>query len=581
MTMNFDYKAEYWRWTNSPALTQDEQIELLSIAADEDEIESRFYSPLEFGTAGLRGVMGLGLYRMNIYVIRQATYALATLIVREGEDAMKRGCVICCDCRNNSREFAVAAAEVMAGMGVHVRLFEDMRPTPELSFAIRHYGAMAGINITASHNPKEYNGYKVYWSDGAQLPPDHAAKVAEIMAQNDILVKPPVKSCEAAIADGTMEIIGKETDEAFLSKVMAQCIEPECIVKAADELKIVYTPFHGAGRILVPEVLKRIGIKHLSCVEEQMIPDGNFSTVASPNPENPEGFALAEKLANKEGVDLLIGTDPDSDRIAIMVRTAEGNFKQISGNQMGVLLIDYIIARRKEKGTLPENAAVISTIVTTDMASKVAEANGVACYEVFTGFKYIAELMKDFEESGRHTTIFGYEESFGCLIGSFVRDKDAVTAAALFTEMAAYYHLQGKSLLDVMEELYEKYGYYSERTINIVMPGVDGIEDRKKLMADLRKNPPVNIGGMQVTKLRDYKSGTELDIASGTATELELSGSDVLVFVLEDGCKLAVRPSGTEPKIKMYVLAHGSNKAECESRAEACNIAAKALGERI
>jgi len=575
--MSFDYKAEYLRWTNSPALTKEEQLELLSIAADEEEIESRFYSPLEFGTAGLRGVMGLGLFRMNIFVIRQATHALGTLIVREGEEAMRRGCVIGCDCRNNSREFAVAAAEVMAGLGVHVRLFEDMRPTPELSFAIRHYGAMAGINITASHNPKEYNGYKVYWSDGAQLPPDHAEKVAEIMAQNDILAKPAVKSCRDAIADGTMEIIGRETDEAYLANVVAQCIEPECIAEVADELKIVYTPFHGAGRILVPEVLKRLGIKHLSCVEEQMVPDGNFSTVASPNPENPEGFALAEKLADREGADLLIGTDPDSDRIAIMVRTSKGDFRQISGNQMGVLLIDYILSRRKEKGTLPANAAIIKTIVTTDMARKVAEAYGVACYDVFTGFKYIAEMMKSFEEDDSHTAVFGYEEAFGCLIGSFVRDKDAVTSAALLTEMAAYYHLHGMSLLDVMNKLYEKYGYYNERTINIVMPGVDGIEDRRKMMAALRKEPPKSVGGMRVTMIRDYKVGTELDVSSGEITKMELSGSDVLVFVLEDGCKLAVRPSGTEPKIKMYILARGNSEDECNSRLEACSASAEAL----
>ncbi len=577
--MKFDYMAEYRRWADSPVFSTGEQQELLAIAGNEEEIESRFYSPLEFGTAGLRGIMGLGLYRMNVYVIRQATYALGTLIVREGEAAMKRGCVIGCDCRNNSRVFAEAAAEVMAGLGVHVRLFEDMRPTPELSFAIRHYGAMAGINITASHNPKEYNGYKVYWSDGAQLPPGHAAKVAEIMARNDILVQPPVKKIEAALADGTLELIGAETDEAYLAKVIDQCIEPECVEKAADKLKIVYTPFHGAGRILVPEMLTRLGLKQLYCVEEQMIPDGDFSTVASPNPENPEGFALAEKLADRVGADLLIGTDPDSDRIAIMVRSCDGTFKQISGNQMGVLLIDYILRRRKEKGTLPADAAVIKTIVTTEMANKVAEANGAACYDVFTGFKYMAELMKEFEETGKHATVFCYEESFGCLIGSFVRDKDAVTAAALMTEMAAYYQLQGMNLLNAMDMLYDKYGYYGEHTINVVMPGVDGIEDRKKMMAGLREKPPISIGGMKVTKLRDYKAGTELDTADGEVTEMELCGSDVLIFVLEDDCKLAVRPSGTEPKIKMYILARGGSKEECDSRVEACTAWAKSCAD--
>lgn len=577
--MSYDYMAEYRRWAESSALTREERSELLAAADDEATIESLFYAPLEFGTAGLRGIMGLGLNRMNVYVIRQATYALGRLIVLEGREAMERGCVIGHDCRNHSREFAIAAAEVMAGMGVHVRLFEDMRPTPELSFAIRKYGAMAGINITASHNPKEYNGYKVYWSDGAQLPPEHAAKVAKVMAETDILAMPEIKLYKEALKDGGIELIGSETDEAFLENAIAQCVEPELIARAADELNIVYTPFHGAGRILVPEVLRRLGVKKLSCVEEQMIPDGEFSTVASPNPENPEGFELAAKLADRIGADLLIGTDPDSDRIAVMVRSAEGDFRQINGNQMGVLLIDYILGRRREKGVLPTNAAVIKTIVTTDMAKKAAEANGAACFDTFTGFKYLAEKMKRFEESGSYTPVFCYEESYGCIIGDFVRDKDAVTAAALMTELAAWYRLRGMSLLDAMDELYEKYGYYGERTVNIVMPGVDGVEARKRMMTRLREAPPERIGDLRVTKIRDYKTGTELDIENGETEELELSGSDVLIFILEDGCKLAVRPSGTEPKIKMYILACGSSKAECENRVEACTASAKALSE--
>lgn len=577
--MSFDYMAEYRRWLESDTITRSEREELLAIADDAEEIENRFYSPVSFGTAGLRGIMGVGLFRVNIYLICQATYALGSLIVREGDEAMRRGCVIGHDCRRHSREFAVAAAEVMAGLGVHVRLFEDMRPTPELSFAIRHYGAMAGINITASHNPKEYNGYKVYWSDGAQLPPEHAEKVAEVMADRDILEMPVRKPLDTAIASGDIELIGSETDEAFMAKAIVQCVEPELIARASEKLGIVYTPFHGAGRVIVPEVLHRLGVTNLCCVDAQMIPDGEFSTVASPNPEDPAGFALAEKLANEAGADFLIGTDPDSDRIAVMVRDEGGSFVQISGNQMGVLLIDYILGRRREKGLLPENAAVIKTIVTTEMADRVARYHGAACYDTFTGFKFMAEMMKEFEESGKHTPVFCYEESFGCLIGDFVRDKDAVTAAALLTEMASYYCLRGMTLLDALKGLYEKHGYYTEKTISIVMPGVDGIEDRKAIMAKLRKEPPVEIGGMCVTRIRDYLSGVERDTESGETIPMALSGSDVLIFVLEDGCRLAVRPSGTEPKIKLYVLARGSERALCDSRAEACAETARHLAE--
>ncbi len=577
--MSFDYIAEYRRWNESHVLSDEERAELISISDNTDEIESRFFAPLEFGTAGLRGIMGLGLNRINTYVIRQATYALGTLIVRDGSEAMARGCIIGHDCRRNSRVFALAAAEIMAGLGIRVRLFEDMRPTPELSFAIRYYGAMAGINITASHNPKEYNGYKVYWSDGAQLPPEHASKVAAVMAETDVLSSLPVKPYTEAVAEGLIELIGTEIDEAFMAKAMAQCVEPELIDKAADKLSIVYTPFHGAGRIIVPEVLRRLGVKKLSCVEEQMIPDSDFSTVKSPNPEDPAGFAMAEKLADNIGASLLIGTDPDSDRIAIMVKAADGSFAQIGGNQMGVLLIDYILGRRREKGLLPANAAVIKTIVTTDMARKAAEYNGAACFDTFTGFKYMAEKMKQFEESGEYTSVFCYEESFGCLIGDFVRDKDAVTAAALMVEMAAYYALRGMSLLDAMDELFVKYGYYGEKTINIYMPGVDGVEDRKRLMAHLRETIPEQIGGMNVTKVRDYKTGTEYDTTNGENSAMELVGSDVLIYVLEDSCKLAVRPSGTEPKIKMYILACGKDREECERRVVDCAASAELLAE--
>ena len=575
--MAFDYMAEYRRWMESASLSQAEREELKALSGNEKELKSRFYAPLEFGTAGLRGIMGPGLNRMNVYVVRQATSGLAELIRREGAGAMERGCVICHDCRNNSRAFAEAAAEIMAGSGIRTRIFEDMRPTPELSFAIRKYGAMAGINITASHNPKEYNGYKVYWEDGAQLPPEHAEKVANVMSETDILNIPVVKSYKSAVEEGIISVIGREMDEAFMEAVFAQCMAKELVARAGD-MKIVYTPFHGAGMKLVPEVLRRMGVKELFCVPKQMKPDGNFSTVASPNPENPEGFALAEELANEVGADILIGTDPDSDRIGVMIRGRDGAFHQISGNKMGVLLIDYIITSRKKSGTLPENAAVLKTIVTTDMARAAAEKNGAACFETFTGFKFMAERMKQFEQDGSYTPIFAYEESYGCLIGDFVRDKDAVTASAMMVEMAAYYHLQGRSLLDAIDELYEKYGFYDEKTINIVMPGVDGIERRHSLMRKLHEKIPDTFGGRRVTAYRDYLAGTERG-CGGEVRRLELHGSDVIVCVLDDGSRVAVRPSGTEPKIKIYILVCGSSKDDCMRKLEECEASAKLLAE--
>lgn len=574
-----EYFAEYEKWLKSAALTDGERAELENLKNDEEEIKSRFFAPLEFGTAGLRGVMGTGLNRMNRFVISQATQALAELIASHGEEAKARGCVICHDCRNNSRAFAERAACVMAGNGVHVRLFSAMRPTPELSFAIRKYGAIAGINITASHNPREYNGYKVYWEDGAQLVPDKAERVAAVMARTDIFSGAAAIDYDEARKKGLIELLGRETDEAFINAALAQLVEPECVAKAADTLKIVYTPFHGAGGTVVPEALKKMGVKHLYPVPEQMREDGDFSTVKSPNPENPEGFALSIALADKVGADIIIGTDPDSDRIGVMARTSSGEFKLISGNQLGVLLIHHILTNRRERGTLPANAAVMKTIVTTDMAAAVARANGAECFETFTGFKYMADLMKRFEEDGSHKTVFAYEESFGCLIGDFVRDKDAVTSSVLTAELAAHYALRGMSLFDALDELYEKYGYYFEKTLNFVMPGLDGMEKRRALMETLRAKPPRVLAGTEVACFRDYKAGLETNMATGKTENTPLVGSDVLIFVMRDGTKLAVRPSGTEPKIKMYILAKSSDKENGEKKLKEYVQAAKQLAE--
>ena len=391
--MKRSYKEEYQYWLDSPALGEEEWKELSAIAGDDKEIESRFYAPLEFGTAGLRGIMATGLNRMNIHVIRWATQAFAAVIKAEGEEACRKGVVVCYDCRLNSEKFAREAAGVMAANGIRVRIFDALRPTPELSFAVLHYGATAGINITASHNPKEYNGYKVYWSDGAQPPPQHAAAVAAEMGKLDIFHDVKRLSFDEAMASGLVEVIGAETDEAFLANVMSMSINKSVVEKVADEFKIVYTPFHGCGYKLVPEALTKLGIKHLLCVPEQMVIDGNFPTVVSPNPENPEGFYLAIDLAKKNDVDFILGTDPDSDRVGIMVRNRQGEFEPVTGNQTGVLLLDYLSGAMKRAGKLPENAAALKTIVTTEMARAVAEANGLACYDTFTGFKFMAEKL--------------------------------------------------------------------------------------------------------------------------------------------------------------------------------------------
>jgi len=571
------YRNTYETWLASPALSAAEKAELESIRSDDKEIESRFFDQLSFGTAGLRGTMGVGLYRMNVHVIRHATQAFAQVILAEGAEAVKRGVAICFDCRNNSDLFAREAACVMAANGIPVRLFEALRPTPELSFAVREYGCIAGINVTASHNPKEYNGYKVYWEDGAQLPPNHADEVARKMQELDVFESVKTMDYETAVAQGKIILMGKETDEAFLANVMAQANDREVVAKVADDFKMVYTPFHGTGYELIPESLKRLGIKHVICVPEQMVIDGDFPTVVSPNPENPEGFYLAVDIAKKEGADFILGSDPDADRVGIMVRTADGEFKVISGNQTGVLLLDYLIGAMKRAGKLPENPVALKTIVTTEMARKVAEVNGLQSYDTFTGFKFLAQKKDQLEESGEGNVIFSYEESYGYMLGSFVRDKDAVTASLLLTEMAAWYHAQGMTLYDALQALYEKYGYYSERTMNLVMPGLDGLKKMAELMANLRQNPPVEIAGVSVAEQKDYKDGSVVCVSCGKKTTMELSGSNVLRYEMADGTSVIVRPSGTEPKVKVYILANGQTKAECDKKVEKYSAWAETL----
>ncbi|OUN97671.1 phosphoglucomutase [Pseudoflavonifractor sp. An44] len=563
-----DYKAQYQRWMESPALSQEEKAELTAIAGDEKEMESRFFSQLSFGTAGLRGTMGVGLYRMNVHVVRHATQAFAQVILEEGPEAAAKGVAVCYDCRNNSELFAHEAACVMAANGIPVRLFDSLRPTPELSFAIREYGCIAGINITASHNPKEYNGYKVYWSDGAQLPPGPADKVAAKMQELDVFDCVKTMDYKKALDEGRITLMGTETDEKFLSNVMEQVNDQRAVDAVADTFKMVYTPFHGTGYKLIPEALRRLGMKHVICVPQQMIIDGDFPTVVSPNPENPEGFALAVDIAKREGADFILGSDPDADRVGIMVRTKDDDFVVISGNQTGVLLLDYLIGAKTRTGKMPANPVALKSLVTTEMARKVAEDNGLKCFDTFTGFKFLAEKKDQLESSGEGNVIMSYEESFGYMLGSFVRDKDAVTASVALTEMAAWYAGQGMTLYDALQGLYEKYGHFGERTMNLVMPGLDGLKKMAQLMADLRANPPKEVGGTAVAQWKDYKDGSVVDAATGDRTTMELSGSNVLRYELVDGTSVIVRPSGTEPKVKVYILARGESQADCAAKVE-------------
>ncbi len=570
------YRETLAAWLASSALSADEQAELHALDGNDAELESRFYGPLEFGTAGLRGVMGVGINRMNRHVIRHATQAFAQLILQEGAAASKAGVAICFDCRNHSIEFAREAACVMAGNGISVRLFTALRPTPELSFAVRHYGCIAGINVTASHNPKEYNGYKVYWSDGAQLPPQHAAAIAKNMEQLDLFTSIRRMDFDEAQAAGLITLLGVETDKAFLSAVMAMTNDRAVVSRVADRFSMVYTPFHGTGYEQIPYVLRQLGLKKLHCVEEQMKVDGNFSSVPSPNPENPESFALALALAKKEQADFILGSDPDADRVGSWAREHDGSYRFFTGNQTGALLLDYLIGAKRRAGSLPANAVALKTIVTTNLARRIAQSQGVASFDTFTGFKFMAEKKQQLEEAGAGHVIFSYEESFGYMLGDYVRDKDAVTAALLLTEMTAYYFDQGKTLSDALEALYKTHGYHEELTLNLMMPGLSGMANMKALMHRLREAPLTDIAGIRVLKRTDYEDGTQTELSSMQVTKSELCGSNVLRYTLADGTDLLIRPSGTEPKLKVYILAHDTDRAACHARVEALADWAKA-----
>lgn len=570
------YQNEYQKWLDSPALSAVEKEELRAIQNDPKEIESRFYGPLEFGTAGLRGTMAVGLHNMNIHVIKHATQAFAEVILAEGAEAAKRGVAIDFDCRNQSDVFARAAACVMVGNGIPVRIFESLRPTPEVSFAVREYGCIAGINVTASHNPREYNGYKVYWSDGAQLPPQHAEAIAKKMSEIDLFDSIKMADFDESIANGMITIMGTETDEKFLANVMAMSNDKETVEKMSDTFKMVYTPFHGCGYYLIPEVLKRLGLKHVICEPKQMEISGDFPTVKSPNPENPDGFYLAVDLANQKNADFILGSDPDADRVGLMIRDNEGKFIPLSGNQTGAMFLDYYINALKRNNKMPEHPVALKSIVSTDLVRKIAETNGVKLYDTFTGFKFMAEKKNALEASTNEKVIWSFEESYGYMVGDYVRDKDAVTAALLLTEMACYYASQGLTVYQGLQKLYEKYGNYAENTLNLVMPGLDGLEKMAKLMKTLREKTPTEIAGTKVISHKDYKDGSVI-YADGRKETMELSGSNVLEFNLEDGSKILVRPSGTEPKVKVYLLISGGTMEDCNAKVFAYTDWAEAL----
>ena len=557
-----EYRQAYEHWLTSVAQTREEMDELTALP--EAEIEDRFYTDLSFGTAGMRGVMAQGTNRMNIYTVRRASAALAKLLIAT-PGGRERGVCVAFDSRNHSQEFAREAALVLCAWGVKTMLYESLRPVPMLSFAVRDQKAMAGVVITASHNPKQYNGYKVYWEDGGQLPPDRAAIVQEKIAETDFSEAVPMDEKEA-LSKGLLIYLGEEQDERYQTYAQTLLIDPEKDQSEGAGLKIVYSPLHGSGNIPVRTALKRAGFTDVTVVPEQELPNGDFPTVKVPNPEEKDAFTLALKLAEEIGADVVFATDPDCDRVGLAVKDNHGDARALTGNEIGCLLLHYVLTQKKALGTLPKNAAAVKSIVTTELARRICEDFGVAMIDVLTGFKFIAEKIQQFEETGEHTFVFGFEESCGYLSGTRVRDKDGVNACLLISEAALYYRDQGKTLYDALEEIYQKYGYHSAKVVAVTLPGLDGLDRMRGIMTGLRQNPPAKIGELKVTGTRDYLSGWG-----------GLPKSDVVYFELEGGAWLCVRPSGTEPKIKLYANACAADKAEAARLAESLAEAGKKI----
>ena len=562
-----DYKEVYEQWLSNPYFDEATKEELKNIAEDDNEIKERFYMDLEFGTAGLRGIIGAGTNRMNIYVVRRATQGLANYIAKV--DKKSQGVAIAYDSRHMSPEFAEEAALCLAANGIKAYIFESLRPTPELSFAVRHLGCVAGINVTASHNPPEYNGCKVYWEDGAQITPPHDSGImGEVKSISDWNTVKTMDKAEAEKA-GLFQVIGKEVDDAYMAELKKQVLHMDAIKAEGKNLKVVYTPLHGTGNIPARRILKELGFENVYVVKEQELPDGDFPTVSYPNPEAAEAFELGLKLAKEVDADLVLATDPDADRLGVRVKDKNGEYHDLTGNMSGCLLANYEISQKKAiNGSLPEDGALIKTIVTTNLADAIAKGYGVKLIEVLTGFKFIGQQILGFEQSGKGSYLFGFEESYGCLIGTYARDKDAIVATMALCEAAAYYKTQGKTLWDAMIEMYEQFGYYKDAIQSVTMKGIEGLQKIQEIMNSLRQNPPAEFAGHKVVAVRDYKADTITDVITGAVKPTGLPNSNVLYYELTDDAWVCVRPSGTEPKVKFYYGVKGTSLADADEKSD-------------
>lgn len=555
------WEETYKTWKDNPELAADLKAELDQLADNQEALEDAFYEPLSFGTAGMRGVLGVGINRMNIYTVRQATEGLATFMDTLDDETKQRGVAISYDSRHHSQEFAFDAARVLGAHGIPTFVFESLRPTPELSFTVRHLHTYAGIMITASHNPKQYNGYKIYGEDGAQMPPKESDMITKYIRQVKDIFGVKVADKDALIEDSTLKIIGDEVDKAYLEEVNQVTINHELVAEEGKTMKLIFTPLHGTGAMLGEKALKQAGFENFTMVPQQAEPDPEFSTVKKPNPEDPAAFDLAIELGKKEGADLLIGVDPDADRLGAAVRQPNGEYKLLTGNQIAAILLNYILTARKDAGTLPSNAVAVKSIVSSEFATKVAANFNVKMINVLTGFKFIAEQIKNFEADGSHTFMFGFEESYGYLIRPFVRDKDAIQSLVMLAEVAAFYKKQGMNLYDGLQELFKRYGYFAEKTIALTFDGVEGAKEIEDLMTKFREESPKEFAGYKVVALEDFEKSTKTN-ADGTVEEIKIPKSNVLKYLLEDGTWIAVRPSGTEPKIKFYIGTQADSQDE-------------------
>ena len=561
------WEETYTIWNKLPDLAPEVREDLDKIANDNEALEDAFYTPMEFGTAGMRGLIGAGISRMNIYTVRQATEGLARFMDTLDEETKLRGVAISYDSRHMSQEFAFEAARVLGAHGIPSFVFESLRPTPELSFTVRHLHAYAGIMITASHNPKQYNGYKIYGEDGAQMPPKESDMITNYIREVDDLFAVEVADKDALINDNTLQVIGSEVDEVYLENAKEVTIDRELVAEEGKTMKLVFTPLHGTGGMLGEKALRQAGFEDFTMVPEQAMPDPEFPTVEHPNPEFTEAFDLAIKLGKSQKADLLVAVDPDADRLGAAVRQPDGEYELLTGNQIAALMLNYILTARKKAGNLPANGALVKSIVSSEFAAKVAADFGIETINVLTGFKFIAEQIQHFEETNEHSFMLGFEESYGYLIRPFVRDKDAIQSLVLLAEVAAFYKKQGKNLYDGLQELFEKYGYFAEKTIALTFDGIEGAQEIKDLMAKFRQELPTDFAGYKVIAAEDYQASSRQD-AEGNVTTINLPKSNVLKYFLEDGTWIAVRPSGTEPKIKFYIGTQGTSEADAQAKCE-------------